>query len=399
MSVAEKKFMYSVSPHLHEKGQTIDRAMRDVLIALAPAAIMAVVVFGFNVVYILLVSCATAALCEIVMRWVMGRKQTLRDGSAMVTAVLFAFLLPPSTPLWVVAIGCFLSVAVAKELFGGLGKNVFNPALFGRVALMISPLAIYTTKFLGPFFYKSVGFFTPIHTAVNNSVPGRVVYKGITGTVYANAVTGATPLGLLKSGKMLATSVTGPTPVGATWVTEAGRPDFFSQLLGLKSGSIGEVCVLALILGGCYLVYRRTIDWRIPAGILGAFLFVMLVTWNHPVSQFLAGGLWLGAFFMATDWTTSPMTRRGKWIYAVGIGVFVALIRLLSPLPEGVAISILIWNALTLAIDRYVALPTFGAERKSLFNKLPSFTLKPESGALLLRRGSPRRKSATKAEA
>ncbi len=371
--MAEKKFMYTVSPHLHEKGQTIERAMKDVLIALVPAAIMGVVIFGFNVVYMLVVSCAVAALSELFMRWIMGRRQTLADGSAMVTAVLFVFLLPPSTPLWVVAIGCFLAVAVAKELFGGLGKNIFNPALFGRVALMISPLAIYTTKYMQPFFYKSVGFFTPIQTVVDGSVAGRVVYKGITNKVYVNAVTSATPLSLLKSGKMLTTSVTGPTPVGASFLNASGRPNFWSGLLGFKSGSIGEVCVLALIIGGLYLIYRGTIDWRIPAGVLGGFLFVMLVTWNHPLYQLMGGGIWLGAFFMATDWTTSPMTRRGKWIFAVGIGVFVALIRLVSPLPEGVAISILVWNVLTLLIDRYVAEPRFGEVKKPWLNKLPVF--------------------------
>jgi len=371
--VSEKKFMYTVSPHLHEKGQTIERAMRDVLIALVPAAIMAIIIFGFNVVYILLVSCIVAALSELIMRPIMGRKQTLRDGSAMVTAILFAFLLPPSTPLWVVAIGAFLAVAVAKELFGGLGKNIFNPALFARVALMISPLAIYTTKFLRPFFYKATGFFTPIQTVINNNVSGRVVYEGIGGKLYVNAVSSATPLSLLKSGRMLATSVTGPTPVGATWITPTGRPSFWSTLLGFKSGSIGEVCILALILGGCYLIWRRTIDWRIPVGIIGAFLVIMLITWNHPLYQLLGGGIWLGAFYMATDWTTSPMTRRGKWIYAIGIGVFIALIRLVSPLPEGVAISILIWNVCTLVIDRYVAEPKFGEVKKPWFNKLPVF--------------------------
>jgi Na+-translocating ferredoxin:NAD+ oxidoreductase subunit D len=371
--VSEKKFMYTVSPHLHEKGQTIERAMRDVLIALVPAAIMAIIIFGFNVVYILLVSCIVAALSELIMRPIMGRKQTLRDGSAMVTAILFAFLLPPTTPLWVVAIGAFLAVAVAKELFGGLGKNIFNPALFGRVALMVSPLAIYTTKFLRPFFYKATGFFTPIQTVINNNVSGRVVYEGISGKIYVNAVSSATPLSLLKSGRMLATSVTGPTPVGATWITSNGRPSFWSSLLGFKSGSIGEVCILALILGGCYLIYRKTIDWRIPVGIIGAFLVIMLITWNHPLTQLLGGGIWLGAFYMATDWTTSPMTRRGKWIYAIGIGVFIALIRLVSPLPEGVAISILIWNVCTLVIDRYVAEPKFGEVKKPWFNKLPVF--------------------------
>ena len=372
MNVAEK-FMYTVSPHLHEKGQTIERGMSDVLIALTPAAIMAIIIFGFNAFYIMLVSCITAALSELVMRWILGRKQTLRDMSAMVTGILFAFLLPPTTPLWVVAIGAFLAVAVAKELFGGLGKNIFNPALFGRVALMVSPLAFYTTKFVRPFFWKSVGFFTPIQTAVNNAVSGRAVYKGITGHIYVNAVSSATPLSLLKSGRLLATTVTGPTPVGATWITSAGRPSFWSMVLGFKAGSIGEVSIIALVIGATYLIYRKTIDWRIPAGIFGAFILIMLVTWNHPIYQIFGGGIWLGAFFMATDWTTSPMTRRGKWIYGIGIGAFIAMIRLVSPLPEGVAISILIWNVCTLVIDRYVAEPKFGEVKKPWFNRVPVF--------------------------
>lgn len=373
--MAEKKFAATVSPHLHEKGQTIERGMLDVLIALAPAAVVAIIVFGLNALYIMLVSVVTAMLTEVVMRAALGRKQTLKDLSAVVTGILFAFLLPPTTPWWVVAIGAFLAVGVAKELFGGLGKNIFNPALFGRVALMISPLALYTTKFVQPFFWRSVpaGFFAPVHTSINNSVAGRAIYKGIAGTIYANTMTSATPLSLLKSGKLLSATVTGPTPVGATWITTTGRPSFWSQILGLKAGSIGEISIIALAIGAAYLIYRGTIDWRIPAGIFGAFLLIMLVTWNHPLYQVLNGGLWLGAFFMATDWVTSPMTRRGKWIYGIGIGVFIALIRLFSPLPEGVAIAILQWNVLTLLLDRYIAEPKFGEVKKPWFNKLPRF--------------------------
>ncbi|MBU4173551.1 MAG: RnfABCDGE type electron transport complex subunit D [Actinobacteria bacterium] len=370
--MANNKLMTTVAPHLHEKGQTIERAMRDVLLALTPAVVIAIVVYGMNVVYIIAVSMITAGLSEVVMRRLLRRKVTLGDLSAMVTGLIFAFLLPPTTPLWVVAIGAFLAVGVAKELFGGLGKNVFNPALLARVALMISPLALYTTKFVEPFYWRSVGFFTPVATSIDNSVVGRVVYKGLAGN-NVDAVTSATPLSLLKSGRLLVDTVAGATPVGATWVTDAGRPSFWSTFLGFKSGCIGEVCILALLIGAAYLLYRRTIDWRIPAGIIGAFLAVMLVTWNHPIYQLFGGGLFLGAFFMATDWVTSPMTRRGKWIYAVGIGVSIALIRLLGPLPEGVAIAILQWNVLTLLIDRYIAEPKFGEVKKPWFNRLPVF--------------------------
>lgn len=369
--MAGNELAVTVSPHLHKKGATIKVAMRDVLIALAPAAIMAIVVFGMNAFYVMAVSMITAALSEVVMRTLMRKKIALNDLSALVSGLFLAFLLPPTTPLWVVAIGAFIAVGIGKELFGGLGKNVFNPALFARVVLMISPLALYTTKYVRPFFWKSVGFFTPISTTINNSVSGRVVYNTMAGNTMDTVVTSATPLSLLKSGKLLANTVTGPTPVGSTWLTSTGRPTILSSFLGFKAGCIGEISILALLIGAAYLLYRGVIDWRIPVGILGSFLAIMLITWNQPIYQFFGGGLFLGAFFMATDWVTSPMTKRGKWIYAVGIGAFIALIRLYSPLPEGVAIAILEWNVLTLLIDRYVAEPKFGEVKKPWFNRLP----------------------------
>ena len=372
--MADNKFLVTVSPHLHEKGQTIERGMLDVLIALVPVVIVALIVYGMNAIYVIAVSMITAGLTEVVMRKILGRKVELKDLSAMVTGLLFALILPPTTPLWVVAIGAFIAIAVAKELFGGLGKNIFNPALFARLALMISPLALYTQKYVTPFFWKSSGFFTPIATSINDNVAGRVVYRTLAGATKVNVVTGATPLSLLKSGKLLANTVTGPTPVGATWLTSAGRPSFWSTFLGLKSGCIGEISVLALLIGGIYLIWRGTIDWRIPVGIIGSFFILMLVTWNHPIYQLFGGGLWLGSLFMATDWVTSPMAKRGKWIYAVGIGVSIALIRLVSPWPEGVAIAILQWNVLTLLIDRYIAEPKFGEVKKPWFNKLPVFS-------------------------
>ncbi|MEJ5186452.1 MAG: RnfABCDGE type electron transport complex subunit D [Candidatus Geothermincolales bacterium] len=370
MSVANS-LMVTVSPHLHKEGETIQRAMKDVLIALVPAALWAIVVFGFNVVYILAVSCITAALTELVMRRIMGRKPTLFDLSAMVTAVLFAFLLPPTTPLWVVAIGVFIAVGVGKELFGGLGKNVFNPAIFGRVVLWFSPLAIYTQKFVKPFYWKDSGFFTPIATSISETAAGRVVYKTLAGGV-TDVVSAATPLSLFKSGRMLTDIVTGPTPVGATWLTSSGRPNLGALFLGLKSGCIGEVSVLALLIGAAYLIYRKTIDWRIPAGIIGSFFLLNLIAWFYPVHHLFMGGLILGAFFMATDWVTSPVSRRGKWIFAIGIGVTTFILRYWSARPEGMALAIFIWNPLAILIDRYVAVPKFGEVNPPLFNKLPS---------------------------
>ncbi len=358
----------SFSPHLHKKDETISRAMRDVLIALVPAAIWAIVVFGFNVVLILAVSCASAALAEVVMRMIRGRKVTLNDYSAMVTAVLFAFLLPPTTPLWVVAIGSFIAIAVFKEFFGGLGKNVLNPAITARLVLWITPLAAYTTKFVKPFYWKTTGFFTPIATSIEKGVTS---FQTLAGNK-VDLVTAATPMSLLKSGRWGVDMVTGPTPIGATWTTSAGRPRLSSLFLGLKSGSIGEISVLLLLLGGLYLIWRGTVDWRIPTGIIGSFLLLNLIFWNEPLYNLFTGGLFLGAFFMATDWVTSPVTRRGKWIYAIGIGVTVFLIRMIHYRPEGVAIAIFMWNVGTLLIDRYIAQPKFGEVGVRLFNKLPA---------------------------
>jgi len=367
MQVADN-MLTNVSPHLHKKNETISRAMRDVLIALTPAAIWAMVVFGFNVVLIIAVSCITAALTEFVMRKLLRRKVTLGDYSAMVTGVLFAFLLPPTTPLWVVAIGAFIAIAVFKELFGGLGKNVFNPAITARLLLWITPLAIYTTKFVRPFYWKASGFFTPIATSYSNGV---TTFKTLAGNVSADVVANATPLSLLKSGRWGVNAVTGPTPIGATWTTSAGRPSLGTLFLGLKSGCIGEVSVLLLLLGGLYLIWRGTIDWRIPTAIIGSFFLLNLIAWNQPVYNLFSGGLFLGSFFMATDWVTSPVTRRGKWIYGVGIGVTIFLIRFTYFRPEGVAMAIFVWNIMTLVIDRYIAVPKFGEVGAGVFNKLP----------------------------
>ncbi len=364
-------------PHLHKEGESITRGMLDVLIAIVPALAVAILVFGMNVAYIVTVSLLTAAFTEAAARKLTRREVTLFDLSALVTGLLFAFLLPPTTPLWVVAIGSFVAIAIGKELFGGLGRNIFNPALLARVILMFTPLSVYTAKYVKPFFWQEIGFFTPVSTSVVNRAAGSVAYRTIAG-VQLDAVNAATPLSLLQSGR-LTDAVSGATPVGATWITPGGRPGFFSMFLGLKSGSIGEVSVLALLLGGLYLIWRGTISWRIPVGILGAFTLFNLIAWNSPVYQLMGGALFLGAFFMATDWVTSPMTNRGKWVYAAGIGVTIAAIRMAGVHAEGVALAILNWNFMTLFIDRFLARPRFGESRWHIFNHLPA-TLKPAPG-------------------
>lgn len=377
--MATNNLVVTPPPHLREKGD-ISTGMRDVLIALTPVALFSIFVFGISALLVMAVSMLTALLVELLLNLALRKKSTVADLSSLVTGLLFAFLLPATTPLWVVAIGAVIAIAVGKYFIGrwmfygpgdssGLGMNLFNPALFARVVLMFSPLQMYVSKFVRPFFWRDTGFFTPVYTSVGG---GATAFKSFAGNVLADAHAAATPLSLLKSGRMLPEMVTGPTPVGATWVTANGRPGFWSTFLGLKSGSLGEISVLLLLLGGIYLIWRGTINWRIPVGILGAFFFIVLLSWNHPVYQLTGGGLFLGAFFMATDWVTSPMTNKGAWVYGLGIGLAIAVWRLYTGRPEGVALAILTFNMVTPLIDRYVARTRFGEVKATHLNKLPA---------------------------
>lgn len=340
--------------------------MLHVIVALLPALAVATVVFGMSVVYLVSVSIVAAVLTELLLHALLRRRITLYDLSAVVTGLLFAFLLPPTTPLWVAAAGAFLAVAFGKELFGGLGNNVFNPALLARVIIMFTPLSVYLSKFVQPFFWRQVGFFTPVSTHVVDRAAGAVIYRTFSG-VRLDAVNAATPLSLLHAGR-LSKAVTGATPVGAVWLTPAGRPTSLSLFLGLRSGSIGEVSILALVLGGLYLIWRGTINWRIPVGILASFTLFNLAAGRDPLYQLLSGALVLGAFFMATDWVTSPMNNYGVWIYALGIGVTVAVLRSMDFHPEAVAVAILNWNLLSRVIDRLVVRPRFGEPRWRVLN-------------------------------
>lgn len=353
-------------PHLHKARRSIPVAMLEVIVALLPALMVATVVFGMNVVYLVMVSVLAAVLTELLLRKLLRRKVTLYDLSAVVTGLLFAFLLPPTTPLWVVAIGAFLAILLGKELFGGLGNNVFNPALLARVIIMFTPLSVYISKYVRPFFWKQAGFFTLVTTSLADRAAGVVHYQTL-GGVRLDAVNAATPLSLFHAGK-LADAATGATPVGAVWLTSGGRPTPLSLFLGLRSGSIGEISILALMLGGLYLIWRGTINWRIPVGILASFTLFNLAAGRDPLYHLLSGALVLGAFFMATDWVTSPINNYGIWIYALGIGVTVAVLRTLDFHPEAVAVAILNWNLFSRAIDRLVVRPRFGEPRWRVLN-------------------------------
>lgn len=310
-------------PHLRSKEQTAV-AMRDVLIALAPITIAALVAFTYNALFNIAVCVGSAMFFELVARKIRKRKVTLSDGSAAVTGLLLALLLPAKIHWLNMIIASFVAVVIVKELMGGLGRNIFNPALFGFVFILIGSgfLASWTGH---------LGF-----------LPGGF-----------DGVQAATPVAYIKHGLQ-------------------GAPSYAALLFANYGGAISEVGCFWILLGGAYLLYRKVINWVIPVTILATVFILAYILGSDGLYQILAGGVMLGAFFMATDWVTSPVTRRGKLIFAVGIGATVFVMRFWSLRPEGMAIAIFLWNIGTLVIDRYIAVPRFGEVGARVFNKLPA---------------------------
>lgn len=305
------KLFVSSSPHLRCKSTT-QRIMLDVIIALLPATIASIIIFGWRSLMLVAVCVATSVLSEFVCRKVMKRKNTISDLSAVVTGLLLALNLPVGINPLMAAFGSVVAIVVVKQMFGGIGQNFVNPALAARIVLLVSFPAAMTT-WASPFFYK-------------------------TGAV--DAVTCATPLA---------------SSEGVTYL------DLF---LGNTGGCIGETCALALILGGAYIMIRRVISPIIPVTYIATVALMSLVTGTDPLYQILSGGLMLGAFFMATDYTTSPITKLGKVIYAVGCGVLTVLIRVYANLPEGVSFSIVIMNILVPLIERITQTKPLGFVKK-----------------------------------
>ena len=306
----------SASPHIRSHDTTVS-IMLDVIIAMLPAAIASALIFGYRALIVTAVSTVSCVLFEYISRKVMKRPNTIGDLSAVVTGLLLAFNLPSSIPVWMIPIGAFFAVVVAKQFFGGIGQNFVNPALIGRIVLMVS-----------------------FPTAMSSWVTAS-------GWNSADAVSAATPLAVLNG------TVSGALPVSLS--------DLF---FGKTGGCLGETCALALLLGLIYLLARRVISPAIPCVYIGTTALFMLIAgggdYHFMLSQVLSGGLLLGAIFMATDYTTSPITLKGKIIYAVGCGLLTAVIRLYGSLPEGVSFSIIIMNILTPLIDRYTKPVPFG---------------------------------------
>lgn len=322
----------STAPHIQASVDT-HHIMRDVVIALMPAALVAILFFGINALLVIATSVASCVLFEYAAcRLWFKTRNTTRDLSAVITGLLLAFNLPSAMPVGMIVIGSFMAIIVAKMCYGGLGKNIFNPALIGRVFLFIS-FPVQMTQWPKPEFLK---FF------------------------YVDVQTAATTLGIIKH----ADAQTGATELSVQ------LPSYLDMFVGYTGGCIGEVSAVALLLGLAYMLLRRVITWHIPVCYIGTVFLITAIMWlvtkevrYDPLTHILSGGLMLGAIFMATDYTTSPMTIKGQVLFAVLCGLLTVVIRLYSAYPEGVSFAILIMNAFVPLIDKYVHGRIYGQRR------------------------------------
>lgn len=315
-----EKLIISPAPHIHG-GDSVSKNMTGVMIALVPALLVGLYFFGLGALIVTLTAVISCVLFEyLIQKFILKGEKTIMDGSAALTGLLLAFNLPSNLPVWMIIVGSLVAIGVAKMSFGGLGNNPFNPALVGRVFLLISfPVDMTTWPVVEPLT-----------------------------TAYLDANTGATVLSLLKEG-------------GAT------IPSTLDMFIGKIPGSLGEVSALALLIGLVYMLIRKIITWHIPVSIFvtvivfsGILHLVNPEEYISPVVHLLTGGLMLGAIFMATDYVTSPMNPRGMWIYGVGIGILTIVIRTWGAYPEGVSFAILIMNGFTPLINFYVKPKRFG---------------------------------------
>jgi len=313
----EPRYLLSSSPHMATT-DSVPKIMWTVIAALMPAVVYSVYNFGFNVLLTILVTVIAAVATEIVIMKMRGKDPSTGGGSAALTGLLLAMTLPPAFPKAYAAVGAIFAIAIGKQIFGGLGYNIFNPALLGRAFLQAS-FSVKMTTWTSP--------------------------------VTIDAVTTATPLGSFKFEKVM-------TP-------------YFDLFMGNIGGCIGETSALLIIIGGIYILIKKYADWRIPVSYLGTVFVLGGIFWlinpaeyPDPVFHLFSGGLMLGAFFMATDMVTSPVTPKGAWIFGIGTGIVLLIIRLFGGLPEGVMYSILFMNAFVPLINRYTRPKIFGEVKK-----------------------------------
>lgn len=318
----------SPSPHVHSSEST-QKIMYRVVYAMIPALAWSVFVFGWDALRVTLIAVAACIAIEyLIQKYLLKVSPTVSDGSALITGILLAFNVPANLPWWIIIIGAIAAIGIGKLSFGGIGNNVFNPALVGRVFLLIS---------------------FPVHMTswpVNHQA-------GI------DAITAATPLGLLKEG------IKNGTPISDI----AGLPHLNDMLLGNIGGSLGEISAILLIFGGIYMLWKKVITWQVPVSIIltvaiisGIFWMINPEVYVNPAYHLLTGGLMLGAVFMATDMVTSPMTGKAQVIYGIGIGIITISIRMFGAYPEGISFAILIMNAVTPLLNYYIKPKRFGGK-------------------------------------
>lgn len=326
----EEKIILSSSPHIHS-GESIPKTMHTVILALIPASLVGIYYFGLSALAVILFAVVSSMAFEALAQKAMKKKITIYDGSAALTGLLLAMNLPPTSPWWMVILGSLIAIGMGKHVYGGLGYNPFNPALVARVVLLIS-FPVQMTAWSEP----------------------KPIFEGV-----ADAVTTATPLGLLKE------ALAKDGNIGAIKDISEG-----ALFLGNIGGSLGEISAVALLIGAALLLYKGYITWHIPISFIGSsfifggiFWLVDPTRYADPIFHIFAGGMILGAFFMATDYVTSPMTPKGMIIFGAGCGLITMIIRLWGGYPEGVSFAILLMNATTPLIDSYTKPKRFGSIR------------------------------------
>jgi Na+-translocating ferredoxin:NAD+ oxidoreductase subunit D len=320
----------SPSPHIHS-GESVQRLMYGVIIAMIPALAASLYVFGIGALYVTTLAVVSCAGFEyLLVRFVLKREPSIMDGSAIITGMLLAFNVPSNLPWWAIVMGSFVAIGFGKIAFGGLGNNPFNPALVGRVFLLIS------------FPVPMTSWPVPIDSRMQ----------------LMDATTGATPLGFIKEG------LSAGVPMAELMEK---IPSHVNMLLGVMGGSVGEISAIALIIGFIYMLWKKIVTWHTPIAMLGMMTLFTGILWMinptknmDPVFHLLSGGALLGAFFMATDYVTSPMTIRGMLIYGAGIGFLTVIIRVFGSYPEGVSFAILIMNGFVPLMNKYIKPKRFG---------------------------------------
>ncbi len=325
----------SGSPHVHDK-DNVQKIMFNVVLAMIPAMILSFYFFGVGAIVVTAVSIVSCLLFEyIIQKYLIRGATTITDGSAIVTGILLAFNLPSNLPLWIVIIGAFIAIGIGKMSFGGLGKNPFNPALVGRIFLLIS-FPVDMTSWPKPL--ESTSQLT-------------------------DAITGPTPLALVKENLDKGETISNIMPQ---------IPDYAQMLFGNMGGSLGEISAIALILGGIYLLIRKIITWHIPVAYIGSMTIFSGILWMinpelyiDPLFHLITGGAMLGIFFMATDMVTSPMSNKGMIIFGIGSGILTIIIRVFGAYPEGVSFAIVIMNGFVPLINNAFKPKRFGEKVKT----------------------------------